>query len=154
MIGNAALKIAQTQLGVSEMPVGSNDGPEVRKYLQSVGLGAGFAWCMAFVYWCVENAAKKNDLKNPLIKTGSVLKQYNETNCHKLPKTSRVIKPGDVFIMEFKKGQGHTGFVENIKGNVVNTIEGNTNDDGSREGYEVARRQRPLSSFKGFIQLN
>jgi hypothetical protein len=51
-------------------------------------------------------------------------------------------------------GTGHTGFVEKISNGIVYTIEGNTNEDGSREGYEVAKRERPLSSFYGFIQLS
>jgi hypothetical protein len=108
---------------------------------------------MAFVYWCVGKATDMLEVKNPLFKTGIVMIQYNTTNLRKLPKTSKAIKPGDIFIMEFGHGTGHTGFVEKVEGSVVHTIEGNTNDDGSREGYEVAKRERPLSSFKGFIQL-
>lgn len=152
-ISEKALQVAQTQVGVSEVPKNSNDGPEVRQYLKSIGLNAGYAWCMAFVYWCTENAAKQLAIKNPLIKTGGVLRQWNETTLKKLLPTSKEIKPGDIFIMEFKKGTGHTGFILSISGNTAKTIEGNTNDDGSREGYEVAIRERKLSSFKGIIQL-
>lgn len=149
-----SLEIALAQEGVSEEPKNSNSGPVVNQYLKAVGLGKGFPWCMAFVYWCVGKAADMLEVKNPLLKTGGVMLQWNNTKLRKLPKTSKGIKPGDIFIMEFGHGTGHTGFVEKIVGNVVYTIEGNTNDDGSREGYEVARRERPLSSFKGFIQLN
>jgi hypothetical protein len=149
-----SLEIALAQEGVSEEPKGSNSGPVVNQYLKSVGLGKGYPWCMAFVYWCVGKAANMLEVKNPLVKTGGVMLQWNTTNLRKLPKTSKGIKPGDIFIMEFPGGTGHTGFVEKVEGKVVYTIEGNTNDDGSREGYEVARRERPLSSFKGFIQLS
>ena len=152
-IAQKALQIALTKNGVCENPKGSNAGAEVEMFLKSVGLGKGYAWCMAFVYWCVQNACKDLNVQNPLIKTAGVLRQWDETTCRKQPKTSRAVKAGDIFIMEFSKGAGHTGFVEKVAGSLIYTIEGNTNDDGSREGYEVARRQRPISSFKGFIQL-
>ncbi len=152
-IAARSLEIAITQLGVCEKPKGSNGGPEVSQYLRAVGLGAGFAWCMAFVYWCVAKAAQEAEIKNPLLKTAGVMMQWNGTSLRKLPKTSSAVKPGDIFIMNFGHGTGHTGFVKEVKKGTIITVEGNTNDDGSREGYEVAERERPISSFLGFIQL-
>ena len=149
-----SLCIAITQNGIEEVPRGSNGGKDVEAYLRSVGLAKGYAWCMAFVYWCVNKASMELGNKNPLVRTGGVLVQWNSCTLRKLPKTSSAIKPGDIFVMEFGGGTGHTGFVEKVEGSLIHTIEGNTNEDGSREGYEVARRVRPLSSFKGFIQLN
>ena len=152
-LAQRSLCIALSNEGVSEKPKNSNSGPEVNIYLRSVGLGPGYPWCMAFVYWCVSRASQEMGIKNPLLKTGGVLRQWNETTCRKIPKTSKAVKPGDIFIMEFSKGAGHTGIVEKVAGGMVYTIEGNTNDDGSREGYEVARRCRLISGMKGFIQL-
>lgn len=146
----AALAKAVTQLGVAEVPKNSNAGRDVEKYLRSVGLGKGYAWCMAFVYWCASESAKELGVVNPLIKTGGVMRQWNESAKERRKSAPQV---GDVFIMDFGKGTGHTGFVERVDGSNVHTIEGNTNDEGSREGYEVARRVRPLKSFKGFIRI-
>jgi hypothetical protein len=153
MLSEKTLAIAKTQIGVVEVPKGSNSGPHVNQYLKSVGLKPGFAWCMALVYWCVNQAAQELNVKNPLVKTGGVLRQWNETTLRKLPKTSRGIKPGDIFIMKFGKANGHTGFITKVEGGMIHTIEGNTNDEGSREGYEVCERVRPLSSLLGVIQL-
>jgi len=36
----------------------------------------------------------------------------------------------------------NTGFAFGYDGGTIQTIEGNTNDEGSREGYEVCRRTR------------
>lgn len=152
-LSEKSLAIALSQEGISEQPKGSNGGPEVNQYLRSVGLGAGYAWCMAFVYWCVGKAAREEEVRNPLIKTGGVMRQWNETILRRLPKTSSGIKPGDIFVMKFAHGTGHCGFIIKIENGLVTTIEGNTNEDGSREGYEVAIRQRPISSFYGVIQL-
>jgi|ERR1035437_6037185 hypothetical protein len=153
-LAEKSLEIALTQVGVCEKPKGSNAGPEVTPYLRSVGLNGGFPWCMAFVYWCVNTAAAEMQLQNPLVKTAGVRRQWDETKQRKLPKTSGGVKPGDIFIMEFGHGTGHTGFVKSIANGIVTTVEGNTNEDGSREGYEVAERERPVSTFFGFIQLS
>lgn len=146
------LSVAQSQLGISEGPKHDNTGP-MEKYLQAVGLGPGYSWCMGFVYWCVAQACKEGGLVNPLVKTGGVLRQWNEVP--KRYKITKDPKPGDIFIMDFGKGQGHTGFVTKVEGDRIFTIEGNSNDDGSREGYEVCRKPggRPIKSIKGFIRI-
>lgn len=150
-LADEALFVASTQIDVRED--GNNAGPEVKRYLKAVGLSTGNPWCMAFVYWCVELAAQRLGMKNPLIKTAGVLDQYNRTTLRKLPNRSSGVKPGDIFIMDLGKGTGHTGFVEKIPNGLIHTIEGNTNDEGSREGYEVARRERIIGNIKAFIQL-
>lgn len=150
-LAQEALFVATTQIDIKEE--GNNGGPEVKRYLKSVGLNTGNAWCMAFVYWSVDLAAKKLGLPNPLIKTGGVLDQWNRCTLRLLPSRSSAVKPGDIFIIDFGAGKGHTGFIEKITGGLFQTIEGNTNDEGSREGYEVARRERSITAFKGFIQL-
>jgi len=152
-IAAKTLEIAQSNVGVQEHPKGSNSGPEVNEFLRSVGLGPGFAWCMAFVYFCTNKACQELNLPVPLVQTGGVMDQWNLTHCRKLPNRASGVKPGDIFIMEFAHGTGHTGFVESISDGMIHTIEGNTNEDGSREGYEVARRERAISSIHGFIQL-
>jgi hypothetical protein len=149
-LANKSLQSAQSQIGITEKPKGSNAGPEVEIYLRSVGLGKGFAWCMAFVYWNVLQASIKLEIKNPLKKTAGVLDQYNSRPLLwvKSPKV------GDIFIMDFGKGVGHTGIVELVFENgTIQTIEGNTNDDGSREGYKVCRRTRNVNSMKGFLRI-
>lgn len=142
------LDTALTQLGVKESPGTPNSGPQVDKYLASVGLGPGYAWCMAFVYWCAREAG----VANQLVKTGGVLRQWNERR-HQLGVSWPA--PGDIFIMDYGKGTGHTGIVERVEGDVLHTVEGNTNDEGSREGYEVCRRTRKRNDpkMKGFLRV-
>ena len=141
------LQIAITQIEKAEIPKGSNWGEHVQKYLISVGITFPASWCMAFVYWC----CKQSNPNTPLIKTGGVLAQWNQIPAKYKVKTPL---PGDIFIMDFGGGKGHTGFVESVSGDVIQTIEGNSNDEGSREGYEVCRKPggRKISSMKGFIR--
>ena len=60
---------------------------------------------------------------------------------------------GDIFIMDLGKGLRHTGLVEKITNNIIYTIEGNTNETGSREGYKVCRRNREIKTIKGFLRF-
>ena len=145
-LGRNALKTAITQIGKSENPLGSNWGTPVKDYLGSVSINFPASWCMAFVYWCFNQNAKG---ENPLIKTGGVLHAWN--NADKKNKVSEC-KSGDIFIMDFGKGLGHTGIVEKVDDTFIYTIEGNTNDSGSREGIMVCRKQRPKSKIKGYLR--
>lgn len=142
------IDIAISQIGVKEDPPGSNWGPEVKKYLASVGITFQASWCMAFVYWCTTQAYSKDC---GLMRTGGVMKQWNT-----IPSEYKFKEPkaGDIFIMNFGKGLGHTGFVETIEGDTLHTIEGNaTLVSGSREGTEVDRKTRKISACIGFIRL-
>ena len=160
-VAQKAVKIAISYLGQEEQPRGSNSGPFVQACLKSVGIGFPAAWCQAFVYKCYEDAIKglEQEEANPVVRTGGVLKCWNDTKFKKLTAKEifhnpQLIMPGDQIIMDFGKGRGHTGIVEYVEGFNVHTIEGNTNDEGSREGYEVARMKRHVSKLKGVISYN
>ena len=156
-----ALAIASGEVGTMEKPLGSNDGPEVRAYLKSVGLQGRYAWCAAFVYYCVNEAATLHGAANPLPRTGGVLKMWNDAGKAGLTRVlaadayndPSLVRPGAVFIMDYGKGMGHTGFVEAVSAGKLVTIEGNTNEGGSRNGVGVFRRtgRRMKSVNKGFI---
>jgi hypothetical protein len=150
MIGTKAIEVAITQLGKEEVPRGSNWGPSVQAYLKSVGITFPASWCMAFVYWTFNEAAKQLGVTNPLVKTGGVLNHWNSAS--KAVKVVANPQAGDIFIMDFGTGLGHTGIVERVEGDELHTIEGNTNDTGSREGYEVCGRIRKTSQIKGYLR--
>jgi hypothetical protein len=145
-----ALEVAITQIGVHEDAAHTNHGPQVEKYLASVGLSGGNSWCMAFVYWCNEQAAEAMGRQNPLFKTGGVLLQWAK---RKDQFRALSPQPGDIFIMDFGKGLGHTGIVEKVDEDLIYTVEGNSNDEGSREGYEVCRRARPRGKIFGYLRF-
>ena len=154
-----ALQTAIGQLGQSEQPKGSNKGEMVNQYLKAVNLNPGYPWCQAFVFWCYEQAAKKLGAANPVFKTAGALACWNGTavNFKVLPADAMrhpgTIKPGAQFILDYGHGKGHTGIIESIEGNILRTIEGNSDNDGSRNGWEVVRHTRDLTSplLKGII---
>lgn len=145
-----------TQVGVKEK-TGKNDGAEVEKYLKSVGLGKGYAWCQAFLYYGFSVASEVLGIKNPMPKTAGVLDNWNKSKAFQVKKGAKP-KAGDVFTMDFGKGQGHAGMVIEVVGNYIHTIEGNTSADPSlpsedREGQGVFKRRRKISTINnGFIR--
>lgn len=143
------INIAKGENGKTEVPLGSNWGPHVKKYLNSVGITFPASWCMAFVYWCLNEACKIQGIENTYPKTGGVLKFLQLVDKSKIVKDPQ---PGDIFIMDYGKGLGHTGIVLKSDGTFIYTIEGNTNDSGSREGIEVCYKQRPITKIKAFIR--
>lgn len=144
-----ALKVAVSQVGKQEDPKGSNWGHPVRDYLASVGISFPASWCMAFVYWCFDQASQASYTGNPLTRTGGVLHAWDLGGSHRLLINPM---PGDIAIFDHGHGLGHTGIVESSDDINIHTIEGNTNDTGSREGFEVIRKIRRRDTVKGYLR--
>ena len=156
------LKFAANQIGVREAPLGSNRGPQVDKYLEAVGLDptqGSFAWCVAFTYFCYKTGAERLAVEIPHVKTAGVLDHWNRASSKFKITSSRAIanpslvRPGALFIIDLGEGSGHSGIVVEAKDGRLITIEGNTNDNGSRNGIGVFQREaRKIAQInKGFI---
>jgi hypothetical protein len=157
-----ALQIAagEESRKVRERPRNSNRGPEVDAYLQRTGLSPGHAWCCAFVYWCLDEAARQLGRANPMVKTAGCLDHWNRAPSrgaqrilrHKAVENPDLVKPGMIFIMDYGNGLGHTGLVEKLAGGLMTTVEGNTDASRTREGGGVYRLTRKIVEInKGFI---
>lgn len=148
LLNEKVLEIALSQVGKEENPRGSNQGTEVNAYLASVHLPPGNAWCAAFVSWCILEATKAVG-GPPLFKpSGSALGLL-----HANPELV-VDSPGNdacyVFIkVHADHVHGHAGFWVPMN----RTVEGNSNDNGDREGYEVCRLNRQFSEMKGYLRI-
>lgn len=145
-----------------EQPKGSNKGPEVTKYLQSVGLSSGLPWCMAFVYYIFDEVCKRLGRPNTTVKTGGCLNHWNQAPTDakipvdKIKSNPSLIRPGQIFIMTRPgKGLGHTGIVVSVDENdrSFTSMEGNTNDQLSGEGDRVGINKRKIdgTNLVGFI---
>lgn len=161
------LAVAASQVGVMEEPPGSNRGSQVDAYLRAAGLdpgGGSYAWCCAFVYWCFGEACRRLGRPNPAVRTAGVLNHWRgagERGIPRLPKAEALadpsrIRPGSLFVYSTGGGYGHIGIVEAVQGARLVTVEGNTNDGGSREGIGVFRRDsRKISAINlGYIDYS
>lgn len=154
------LEIALSQEGVREDAGTPNRGPVVDQYIRSVGLdpAGDYSWCQAFVYWCFTESARALSVRNPCVRTAGVLDHWARS-----PPVARIyasaalvdpaaIRPGAIFIIDHGSGHGHTGLVTRVASGEIDTIEGNTNQRGSREGDGVYRQTRTIASINvGFI---
>lgn len=119
---------------------GQNDGAWVEAIQRVTGNKKGDAWCASYVS-VVLALFFGGPTKNPLPMTAScdVLLE------HARKKGWLVTTPsvGDVFLlMKSPHDAIHTGLVTAVEGPFVRTIEGNTNDEGARDGYGVFERKR------------
>ena len=139
---------------------GQNRGPWVRLYMKG-DQGEAFPWCAGFVSFVVSQAAKTFDttLEIPYTVSCDVIAVEGR---HR----SRFIAERDIHAQREGVGGGsvflnrrsptdwiHTGIVVRFDEETIETIEGNTNDSGSREGFEVVRRIRGYKS-KDFVRLD
>jgi len=157
------LAVAKTQLGVTEVPPGSNEGPEVEAYLKSTGVGKGNPWCMAFVHWCFKKASEELSIPNPCVKTAGVHDHWNRAQAagaRRLRSADAVanpatVFPGMAFTIDTGGGKGHTGFVLAVSGGCIETIEGNTNTEKGREGIAVMKLTRKINTISlGFVDYS
>lgn len=138
--GNQAydiVAIAQTQVGYQE---GTNND---NKYGAAFGHN-NVAWCAYFVSWC----AKEAEISDSIIHRQGIASPFrgyfNVPNTHGT--RDYFPKPGDlVFYGPDSEGDHyHVGIVETVNKSTgyITTIEGNTNSNGSSQGYIVYRHTR------------
>lgn len=154
MIGNAVIKIAQSLLYIREI-TGHNDHPAIDKMLAYLGLPPKLAWCLAFALWCWHGAVEP--LPFPKIaRCATFLERvhanewkYDIYTAEDVAWNIKTPSPGTIIIYSSAKvaGQknwnGHAVLVESVRDRRSwNTIEGNTNGVGSRDGNGVYRKIR------------
>lgn len=137
---------------------GDNMGPWVRLYTKGFE-GRQWAWCAGFVCTIIEQAFKAHHSPAPFKHTVSCddIANWNKEKLMR-PKNgmearSKGLKAGAIFLnRKTETDWVHTGIVTGFKDDHFETIEGNTNDEGSREGYEVCARLRSYNK-KDFVPI-
>lgn len=135
----------------------SNSGPWVRSYMNGME-GEELLWCMGFVQTIIDQAASslnKNfkDLM-PLTFSCDVVGQTGLTKglltrFTKVRQDPSIVKPGDIFLIQKTPMDWiHTGIIISVSGDVFETIEGNTNNDGSHNGNRACKRVRNFKTSK------
>lgn len=143
-----ALAYAQSQIGVHEVPMGSNRGPTQRWH--PVGgvdfyeehdnvAGHGYPWCASFVQTAWAEAGR------PLpYKTAGAYDLLEWARGAGWARQSTDLIPGDLVV--FNVGSGHIGVFERWTGPFIQTIDGNHNN-------AVGRAQREHRLVAGGIHV-
>ena len=155
------VNIASSQVGYVEGSYsgdygGANDGSYnnyteynywYHNYVSSdmpVGGAETAPWCATFVSWCAEQANIPASILKRSTAASPYASYFNIPNTH--AGDDYFPEPGDlVFYGPNSKGDHyHVGIVETVDKSTgyITTIEGNTNSNGSAEGYTVCRHTR------------
>jgi hypothetical protein len=138
---------------------GQNKGPWVRYYMRG-NEGPEWPWCAGFVSAIVRQACKSLRIALPIKLSDScneLARSAREKNLFlsemEVKAARSKLQPGYIFLTRTRPDHwSHTGVVIAVEKDVFHTIEGNTNDDGSAEGYEVCQRIRSYDA-KDFIKI-
>ena len=124
--GLAALQVAESQVGVTEQPPGSNDGPQIAMYRTATqGAYAGAPWCAYFVSWCANQAgAPIGDQGQGLGSVAEITDWARSTG-----RLTQTPAPGELILF----GTEHVGIVKSVNADgSLTTVEGNASN-GVRE---------------------
>jgi hypothetical protein len=133
-------KVATTymsQVGVKEV-IGKNDSKEIRAYLKVTGVSQPVPWCAAFVSYCLTS----NGISNP---RSAWSPAYFTTAARLIDPAKQKPERADTFGVYHKElGRiAHIGFIHSWpSGDYFVSVEGNTNNNGSREGDGVYCKRR------------
>ena len=151
------VEFAKEEIGVEEVD-GSNCGPRVNEYKSATTLNprASWPWCAAFICWLFKESMKnsKHSFSRPTTASAWDFENWarGENDSVKLQKPhNNDIKSGDIVVFTFS----HIGLA--ISGvdsaGYVDTIEGNTDGQGSREGGAVLQKKRHISQIRSRIRV-
>lgn len=149
--------VAYARQHLAQHPIeigGANEGPWVRFYMRGKE-GQAFLWCAGFACTVIRQASEALQQNTSVAFTMSCdsLAQAAKAQERFLsgrsvvgnPSDAAKIQPGSLFLIQNKNNQNdyiHTGLVIAADHDSFTTIEGNTNQEGGSNGFEVCRRER------------
>jgi hypothetical protein len=155
--------IARPYIGATEARgnrMGSD--PRMREIFEADWLSSrtgtdGYAWCCSFVSMCVQKLIAESGcyrhVRPPRTASVSTFRTRwaVEQNCLVFAPNDAGYRPhkGDVVVFRFS----HIGILDSVGLGRVFTIEGNTNEAGSREGTAVMEKERLNAIIRCFIRL-
>jgi hypothetical protein len=153
------VELAKKEVGVEEIG-GTNCGPRVNEYKAATWLPPDqpWPWCAAFIDWLVmramEDSGKEFTFQRPRTAGAWDLENWSMkqdgSTWTKLNPQAGDIAPGDIVIFTFS----HVGLaISTPEKGMVQTVEGNSNAQGSREGGGVWKQTRKLSQIRSRIRF-
>lgn len=132
---------------------GQNRGPWVRLYMDGQD-GDGQLWCAGFATFPIKQAAEQLHKDMPVLRSFGVANIANDAKAkhHFLAMPGagerKKIKPGSLFLERGgPTGFLHCGIVTGVNGDTMATIEGNSNEGGSSNGFEALARTRGFKAM-------
>jgi len=155
--GVAMLTYAKAHLAQHPVEVGGpNRGPWVRLYMDG-NEGEQWAWCAGFATFVLKQASALMGVTPPIAGSFGCDQLAAQAKAKNIfldeRRAPNEVRPGSLFLVRKSPTDWtHTGIVAEVHPEFFRTIEGNTNDDGVREGYEVCTLTRSYAG-KDFVLL-
>ena len=144
--GARIVAIAESQLGQTEQPPGSNESPAIAQYRTATeGASPGAPWCAYFASWVARQAGEPLGAQGQGIGDVSDIWSWAQSTGRAIPNGPGVVpKPGDLIVF----GGEHVGIVRGILPNgQIATIEGNYEN-------KVAANVRSPTEATGYVSMS
>jgi hypothetical protein len=144
--GAHIVAIAESQLGQTEQPPGSNESPAIAQYRTATeGAIPGAPWCAYFASWAARQAGEPLGTQGQGIGDVSDIWSWAQSSGRAIPNGPGVVpKPGDLIVF----GGEHVGIVRGILPNgQIATIEGNYEN-------KVAANVRSPTEATGYVSMS
>lgn len=155
----SVVDIAKSYIGKTEKPNNSGFNEKVfEQKMEDVGFTKGQAWCCYFAELCFKEANKDRWFGLEGLFSASTVETFKNFKKAKY-KISKKPVVGSLVIWQTQKNgkphwTGHAGIcVEVIDDTTFKAVEGNTNNDGGREGFIVALKTRKIKQVKNGLQV-
>ena len=140
--GARVLAAAESQVGQSEQPPGSNESPAIAEYRSATeGSEAGAPWCAYFASWAARQAGEPIGPGGQGLGSVSEIWSWAQSTGRAVPNGPGVVpRPGDLIVF----GDQHVGIVREVladgriatvEGNYENKVSANVRAAGEATGY-------------------
>ncbi len=144
--GGRIVAIAESQLGQTEQPPGSNESPTIAQYRSATaGAVPGAPWCAYFASWVARQAGEPIGEQGQGAGAVSEVWSWAQSAGRAIANGPGVVpKPGDLIVF----GDEHVGIVRDVLPNgQIQTIEGNYEN-------KVAANVRSPTEATGYVEMS
>jgi hypothetical protein len=144
--GARIVQIAESQLGQTEQPPGSNESPAIAEYRNATaGAVPGAPWCAYFASWVARQAGEPIGEGGQGAGAVAGVWSWAQSTGRAIPNGPGVVpQPGDLIVF----GDEHVGIVRDVlPGGQIQTIEGNYEN-------KVAANVRSPTEATGYVEMS
>jgi len=144
--GQQIVRIAESQLGQTEQPPGSNESPTIAMYrTATAGAVPGAPWCAYFASWAARQAGEPLGTNGEGLGSVAQVWSWAQSTGRAIPNGPGVTpQPGDLIVF----GDEHVGIVRDVMPNGdIQTIEGNYEN-------KVAANVRTPTEATGYVNMS
>jgi CHAP domain len=144
--GSRIVAAAESQIGQTEQPPGSNESPAIAEYRgATAGAAPGEPWCAYFASWAARQAGEPLGPQGEGLGSVSAIWSWAQNSGRAVANGPGVVpKPGDLIVF----GGEHVGIVKGVlPDGSIQTVEGNYEN-------KVSLNVRPAGEASGYVSMS